>query len=269
MNLINNLIRAGRDYFRCVKYGHLIPKNSYHDDIYIVEFPKSGVTYLSFILGNIEIQLSKREEYVTFYNVQKYIPDVHQLRGSDINRQFIRTFIKSHSEYNPCYFFVIYLYRNPFDAMVSYYNFLKFFGKAENDFNKFLKNKNYGIKKWCDHINSWYYKKNDAQRIHFVKYEDLVDNPVQIVQQIYANLGVQIDINLIVKTIEISDISNMKKSEAFYREHNYNYTLPFVGKDNKISKEELLKDDSKKYIYQIAKKEIEMLYPEFIKINYK
>lgn len=264
MKLINNLIRVGRDYSRCLQYKHLIPKNCYHDDIYLVEFPKSGVTYLSFILGNIELLLSKREEYVTFYNVQKYIPDIHQLRGSEINRQFVRTFIKSHSEYNPCYFSVIYLYRNPFDVMVSYYNFLKFFNKAESDFSKFLKNKSYGIKKWVEHINSWYYKKNDAQRIHFVRYEDLIAEPVQIIQQIYANLGVQINIDTIEIAIKMSDITNMKKSETFYREHNYNYTLPFIGKDKKILKEELLQDDLKQYIYKVANREIELLYPELL-----
>lgn len=270
MSTINNLMRIGRDYWRYIQYKHLLPKNSYHDDIYLVEFPKSGVTYLSFILGNLEIQLNKKDDHITFYNIDKYIADVHQLRGSKINRQLNRIFIKSHSPYNPCYFFVIYLYRNPLDVMVSYYNFLRSFGKCKTNFNEFLKDRNYGVRKWVDHINSWYYKKNDAQRIHFIKYEDLVDHPVKIVQQIYTNLGVKISDSLIEKAVIMSDISNMKKSEAFYREHNYNYTLPFVGKNGKILKEELFKKDSEKYIYQIAKKEIELLFPElFLKLNFK
>ena len=91
-----------------------MPKNPKHDNIYLVEFPKSGITWLSFILGNIELALAGRnDEFITFYNHQ-YIVDVHQLRNTEINRFLKRTFIKSHSTYNPYYYyFVIYLIRNP------------------------------------------------------------------------------------------------------------------------------------------------------------
>ena len=79
-----------------MKHEDTVVKNPMHDDIYIVEFPKSGVTWLSHILCNIELQLIDRNEIATMYNIHRYIVDVHQTRGVFVNRFLHRTFIKQH-----------------------------------------------------------------------------------------------------------------------------------------------------------------------------
>jgi hypothetical protein len=116
------------------------PKNPRHDDISVVEFPKSGVTWLSFLLAAIEIRLAGLQEQVTYYNHHRYVVDIHQIRGSRIHWFLNRTFIKSHSEFNPNYYFAIYLVRNPFDVMVSYYNFMLSHGYG-NSFDLFVKDR--------------------------------------------------------------------------------------------------------------------------------
>jgi hypothetical protein len=50
-----------------------------HNDVFLVEFPKSGITWLSFLIANS--LLKNHDENVTFYNYHKYIADIHQLRG--------------------------------------------------------------------------------------------------------------------------------------------------------------------------------------------
>jgi len=261
---LKKVLREGKEYLRYLKYKNTLPNNPMHDDIYIVEFPKSGITWLQHILGNIELKLQNKNEKITFYNHHRYLPDIHQLSNSYINRIFNRTFIKSHAEFNPYYYSVVYLIRNPFDVMVSYYNFMSHLG-YEDDFEIFVKNKTYGISAWKRHVNSWFYKKVKAQRMHFIKYENLISNTKEEIKNLYINLGVDLSDDILEYGIKQSDLKLMQKLENHYRHYNPNYTMTFVGKTNKKSKSELLTPRIKKYIQDVAYDEIKFFYPELIK----
>ncbi len=260
---LRHIVRDRREYLKYLKYKNTLPKNLMHDDIFIVEFPKSGITWLSYILGNIELQLMGKDDFVTFYNHHKYVIDVHQTRNSEVNRIMSRTFIKSHSVYNPYYYFVLYLIRNPFDVMVSYYNFMYDHGYHKS-FENFVKDERYGIEKWKEHISSWFYQKTDAQRMHFIKYENLIKDPAFEITCIYQNLGLKLDKDILNKALDLSNIEHMSLSEKHYRENNPNYKMSFVGKENKQKKNELLNDKIKEYIYLIAGEEIREFYPELL-----
>jgi len=263
-SFIRNISLIIKNFIKGIKYKYTLPKNPSHDDIYIVEFPKSGITWLQFIIGNIELKLAGiYDEYVTYYNHHKYIPDIHNIRNSHIRRFLKRTFIKSHSEYNPYYYFVIYLIRNPIDVMVSYYNFLLYHG-YNLSFEVFIKNKNFGIKAWKRHVLSWWYRKVKAQRIHFIKYENLLKNPVYEISELYKNLGVNIDENIIKNAVEKSKLEIMKQSEEHYKKYNPNYTMEFVGKKGKIKKEQLVTEKIKNFIRKETKEIIEFFYPELL-----
>jgi len=261
---LKQIAKDSRDYFRYFKYKKTLPKNPMHDDIYIVEFPKSGVTWLQHIIGNIELKLLDKNEYITFYNHHKYLPDIHQLRNSKINRFLNRTFIKTHAEFNPYYYFVIYIVRNPFDVMISYYNFMSHQGYM-SDFETFVRDPTYGINAWKNHVNSWIYKKVLAQRIHLVKYENLMSKTNEEIKTIYKNLGLDISNDTIEDAISKSSLESMKDSENHYKQNNPNYTMAFVGKENKKSKSELLTTEVRQYIQDMAYNEIKFLYPELIK----
>ncbi|TYB33441.1 MAG: sulfotransferase domain-containing protein [Flexistipes sinusarabici] len=257
------IVKDGREYYRYLKYKKTLPKNPKHDDIYIVEFPKSGVTWLQHIIGNIELKLLDKNEYITFYNHHKYLPDVHQLRNSKINRFLNRTFIKTHAKFNPYYYFVIYLIRNPFDVMVSYYNFMGEQG-YESCFELFVKDENYGIYAWKRHVNSWFYKKVMAQRIHLLKYENLLNNAKNEVKSMYANLGVDLSEDVVEFGIKQSALEFMQRSENHYKMYNPNYNMSFVGKNNKKSKSELMTTEIRQFIKDVAKEELQYFYPELI-----
>jgi hypothetical protein len=245
-------------------YYETIPKNPMHDDIFIVEYPKSGITWLSFILGNIELELENIDEVITYYNYHKYIIDIHRTRSASINRKLRRTFIKSHSTSNPFYHFVIYLIRNPFDVMVSFYNYRLDLGD-DMDFQTFVRHPELGIQAWVEHVDGWQNKQADDQKIHYLRYEDLLKNSEESIRNIYDNLGVNVDQKIIRNAIEKSSLQNMRQSEDIYMQNNKNYNMSFVGKKNKKSKEELLTKDVKKYIYNIAQKQLQQYYPEIEK----
>lgn len=271
---VANMLKQARKQFledqkekiRYLKYKNTLPKNPMHDDIYIVEFPKSGITWFLHMLGKIELRLKNKDETITFYNHHKYMIDIHQTKNAAINRTLDRTFIKSHSEFNPYYYFVIYLIRNPFDVMVSYYNYMCNHG-YQKEFEEFVKSP-YGIQSWKKHVNSWFYKKNSDQKMHFIRYEDLLENTDNEIKVLYENFGVTIPEKVLEYGVDSSSIYNMKNSEAHYRKHNLNYTMTFVGKENKKSKDELLTDNIKRYIITIAEEEIKQFYPELIRTHY-
>ena len=262
-DIIQQYLRNKKLELKKIPYSGGIPSNPMHDDIYIVEFPKSGITWLQHIIGNIEIELAGlKGEYVTMYNFHKYVPDLHQLRGADIRRFLLRTFIKSHCEFNPYYFFVVYLIRNPYDVMVSYYNFLINHG-YKDEFKVFVKGER-GIQAWKRHVNSWYYKKNEVQRMHFIRYEDMLINAEKEITELYRNLGVDIPPEVLENALNFSSMDRMREAENLLTEKNWNYTMQFVGKKNKRPKDELMTDDIKQYITETVRPELNEFYQELL-----
>ncbi len=238
--------------------------NSFHDDIYIVEFPKSGITWLSFLIGNINLMLSKMDIKITFYNVHQIIIDIHQLRGSKIKSAVTPfppfRFIKSHDEYNPNYLFVIYLLRNPFDVMLSYFKHMKWLG-YNGSFNSFIRDKNLGVDAWKKHVESWMENQDFAQRFMFLRYEDLKYDTLKVLKRVYNNLGITVNDDIYLKAIEYSSFESMKYSEEYYRETNPRYKMIFI-REGKIGGE--MRDESHNFIREKTINILKKFYPEFL-----
>ena len=251
-----------------VKLKQHLPKNPQHNDIYLVEFPKSGVTWLSFLLSNC--LLENNLEYLTYYNHHKYVIDIHQLRGAKISKSYpfrSNRLIKSHSMYNPYYYFVIYLLRNPFDVMLSYYYFMRSSSYPDN-FENFVKSPKFGIKPWADHVRSWIIDNKDLpQRIHLIKYEDLIDNSKYQLELIFKNIGLKINDEKIYKAIKYSSQIKMKDSEIFYSKNNPVYkksNMEFVRKCIKGQKDEIMNNKTKDFIHKESEDITKLFYPNEI-----
>jgi hypothetical protein len=212
-----------------------IPNNPYSNDIYIVEYPKSGITWLCFLISNSILSNNKKDESmrVTFYNIQQLVPDIHMSKDLSIHKLWEMNtprFIKSHHEYKSDYKNIIYLVRDPLSVMISYHKYLSGLDMIDMSFSDFVKSKKYGISTWVNHINSWIKNTNNTQRMHIITYESLLEKPEATLENLFENLGISISNNSIRKSIELSSFSNMKKSEKKYRDNNPFYKLNFVRK---------------------------------------
>gem|GEM_PF-5099002 len=58
----------------------LIPHIRRDDDIYLVSFPKSGNTWLSFIIANMMVEKLELGFRVNHFNLHGFTPDIHQAR---------------------------------------------------------------------------------------------------------------------------------------------------------------------------------------------
>lgn len=217
--------------FREIKYYKYLPNKQKNSDIYLVEFPKSGITWFSTIIANINLLESSSKQKATYYNIQQLIPDIHMNR--DILDEPIWDFpkcrfIKSHHKWCPFYNHVIYLVRNPVSVMNSYYRYATTLNQFQGTFEEFVKNANLGLEHWKSHVNSWLIRGDSSQRIHLIKYEELIENPELALNRLYSNLGFNISMGTINTAIELSDFDSMKASETLYKEYNPNTSLDFV-----------------------------------------
>ena len=152
--------------------------------------------------------------------------------------------------------------------MVSYYNFSIVQFGYKHSFERFIRDKNFGIKSWTNHVNSWLNYSNKSQMIHLLKYEDLIKNTFSEIKELYSNLGIHVSDEIIQHAITLSSLENMRNSEEIYRKHNPFYTLSFVGKKDKIKKNELLTEENFLFIKNISEPILKRFYPDLLNKNY-
>ncbi len=195
------------------------------NDVFLVSYPKSGNTWVRFLLGNY--LTGGHCDFTNFYLV---IPDVHFVpKASDEVRpepppllfQAPR-FVKSHMSYLPEYQQVIYIVRDGRDVAVSYYFHNIKYKKIDpsRTFAEFLTDFNAGtvdrFSSWGCHVNSWLDQKQD--QILVVKYEDLKQNPALQLERILQFAGVESDSERVRAAVELSSFERMQNLER--EQHN-------------------------------------------------
>jgi hypothetical protein len=191
-----------------------VPDSIYPDDVFIVSYPKSGNTWMRFLVGNY---LTGNE--CTFENCHKITPDIHMNpeRCSAIKRP---RFIKSHAPYRSQYPNAIYMVRDGRDVAVSYYHYkLRMRDIApDTDFAEFLESFNQGrvdpFDTWSDHVQSWL---DQADSLLLVRYEDLQDDAELELRRVLEFSGVDIEEGL-QSAVDASKFENMKEQEEKDRE---------------------------------------------------
>lgn len=220
------LLKESAKYILTYHNRVLTPVKQRHDDLYLVSFPKSGNTWLSFLMANIHVKMSGMSREVNFFNIHDFIPDIHSSRN--LKRDILsfpgHRVIKSHSEFNPLYRKVIYLVRDPRDVMVSYYWFQKNMGSFNESISKLIRSPLFGISAWCRHVQAWV-EAPASVSIDFVRYEDIKEDPGNLLTRLYKLLGYTIHSDILAKCIRESSFENMKKLEGFY---NYGGDMRFA-----------------------------------------
>jgi len=194
------------------KLGNFREKNTiFDDDVWLVSYPKSGSSWLRFLIGNY-ISDNKCD----FTNTHSIIPDIHYKK---IPRNLKRPrFIKSHLPFTRNYKKVVYLVRDGRDCAVSYYFHCIRKGQISQDmkFSDFLIKFNDGsldkFKNWNTHVNSWLNKgKKKDQTFLLVRYEEMKHNPLAKLTQILEFAGLSVDIEAATRSVEQSEFEKMKK----------------------------------------------------------
>ena len=185
------------------------------DDVFLVSYPKSGNTWMRFVLGNIV-----SSDRIDFNNVNRVIPDIYTTSKQDLDNCSGRRIIKSHEPWLKSYSKVIYVVRDPRDVVVSYYYWKK---KYNTDFtsnmtefiNEFLEGTCSIFGCWIDHYYSWKNSpQNEKGNMMIVKYEDLKQEGVNEIKRVCDFLNLTTDVVVIEDSLENSRFTEMQKLEA-------------------------------------------------------
>ena len=197
-----------------------------HDLISLSAFPKSGVTYLSFLLFH-----SFFSDDCNIHELErKYIIDIHAYPNATFADPSAPRLIKSHFPYNPTIPAVrlttksIYLIRHPIDVMMSAWDYQHLVGGTNRNVqspafrayvNHWLTSGGLMIAQfgpWRQHVRSWLGQTNIP--VHLVTYEKLVDNPEQELKSIIDFVGINVPAQRQRLAIERSSMKSMAAVES-------------------------------------------------------
>lgn len=246
------------NFFSNTNYDKSLPKNHMVEDIFLVSYPKSGNTWIRFLIANalkFHFQIDRK---VNFFTIRDIIPGI---KGKNRNISPLGPFgipsipriIKSHAAYNPYYDRVILIIRDPRDVILSYYYYLKNYNESISkkiDISSFIRDEKRGVNAWAEHTKSWLFKAdNSHQIIRIFKYEEFIKDTKQNLGKIMDLMGVEVDSSSLEQAISFSSKESMRNSELKHNSTNLfsNHQNYFVRK-GKVTKGESLLEIDKKFI---------------------
>jgi estrone sulfotransferase len=179
-----------------------------HDDCFFASYPRSGNTWLRFIVASL---LAPSEE-ISFRNADRFIPDPERVTF-DIEEMASPRIIKTHWPYFDLFPRCIYVIRDPRDVIISYYHYASNNGWFAGDLESFcLFRAKYGD--WADHVNrALNYAEEHPDNILLLKYEKLLRRPVAEVARLVRFLGLNSSDTEIGAAIKKNSFTSLQERE--------------------------------------------------------
>lgn len=195
-------------------------------DIFLVSYPRSGNTWVRFLLANL---MKSEGESIDFHNVHEYVPEIG--RNNDLIKEMPSPrIIKSHTPKRN-YPRVIYLVRDGRDVYVSYFHYRLNQLPDGYTFQKFLRREDHFPCLWSDHVKSWLY--SDEKNLDLIKiyYEDLLQNTAMELKKIVDFTGINTFEARIKEAVNASNIDRMREiDQKKGRKYNLTDTKNFIRK---------------------------------------
>jgi Sulfotransferase domain len=197
-----------------VRHQKLLEK-THADDIFLVTYPKSGTTWMRFLIGNY--LTGNQCNYSNLYSI---MPGLHVSDQESSNWcKFQPRFIQSHFPFTPDYRKVVYVVRDGRDVAVSFYfHLIKHWHlDIETPFSEFLVQFNGGSfahkTPWADHVLNWL--DNSPSDFLLVRYEDLQDNAAVELTKVLEFAGLSVDSDAVQSALEFSSFERLQQYEKY------------------------------------------------------
>lgn len=207
----------------------------FSDDTFLVSYPKSGNTWVRFLLAN----LIHPNETVDFANINRLLPAPGVLSKRFLRKVPRPRILKSHEPFDVRFRKVIYLVRDPRDVAVSEYHFdlKKRYIEPDVSLEQFVKRfiaggtSSYGS--WWEHAASWIAARHGNPAFLLVRYEDLLSDSIGETAKIAEFLGIHAGRERLQTAIDRSSADRMRKLEKQQADQwtgtkNTRQEIPFV-----------------------------------------
>jgi hypothetical protein len=182
------------------------------NDIFLASYPRSGSTWLRFMLFE-----SLLGESSGFNNVNQAIPDVKSRQVGLPLMPGGGRLIKTHEAYHPEYRKAVYLVRDPRDVVLSEYAYQTALGLVDQNLDDYLDRfLNEGVNpfaSWRAHVESWIAAPLNKERLLVLHFENLRSDTVKTISQIAAFLGLTPDEHRIRRAIADNTLDRMRAKE--------------------------------------------------------
>lgn len=184
-----------------------LPSEIYSDDVFLVSYPKSGNTWVRFLLANALYP----DVEVDFHTIHSLIPEV----GQEARRRNLPgpRLLKSHAPFRPEYPQVIYIVRDGRDVYCSYFHYLRNKLPGDITLRDFLRDDSYYQRTWGEHVTSWL-DGSDTGPLLLVYYEDLLEDCAGQLHRMADFIGVGISESRIQAAVRASSFERMRNIEA-------------------------------------------------------
>lgn len=179
-------------------------------DFILTSFPKSGNTWISFIIANIYNLSAGKYQEIDFHNIHEINPELGLEPKKDrVFKEFPQVFL-SHQKYNKNFHNVILMIRDPWDVLYSYYHYLKGERKKDISLPEVISHKTYGIHALVEH-NESYFKK--CRNLLILTYERMQKNPLKQIKALMDFMSIKLDESILLESIRKSDFNSMREVE--------------------------------------------------------
>lgn len=185
------------------------------EDVLLTSFPRSGSTWLRFILCNAANQIVHgRIEPVNFHEVDREMVEfgVDDLR-QEWNHAPMPRVVKTHCRYLPIFQGrrAVLLVRNPREVMISFYclEAARQRQRFQGTFQEFIRNRRFGLPAWFRHIKSWQARPG----VFLLRYEDLKADTAQEVKRLFAFVDLDVSEDVLSAAVENSSFQKMREVE--------------------------------------------------------
>ncbi len=183
------------------------------DDTFIVSYPKSGNTWVRFLIAS----LLHPESATDFENIDVRCPTIYKATNNELRALPGPRVLKSHEYFDPRYPRVINVVRDPRDVLISYFYYLRRKGAADSIgrfAEKFMTGQLNDFGTWHENVSSWMAARGEREGFLLVRYEDLLRDGVGELARIAEFLGQRRPTRQLEAIVDQCSFENMRKSET-------------------------------------------------------
>ena len=200
--------------FRKVSGKYVLP-----NDTYLVSYPKSGNTWLRYMLTLVR----SGGDRTNLSAMERFVPDIYRASNRQLLTVRFPRLLKSHERYTPAYKRVVYLARDPRSVFISLYwhhqqtGFLPESTSLSAYLPRFLESdERWGP--WSAHVSGWLDAREATGRFLILRYEDLLADPIKGLQKVLHFLKIEAsdrDLSEVVRESRLQKLRERERDERW------------------------------------------------------